>query len=722
MSRFSTSWTIVGYSLDIMRRHPRLLAYPVVSLIAFALVSLFTFLPTEFGVTPSQVWQSLWSSEAREELSNAIRIASEPEAVPLPNRLTIDFIAYGLISTLVMTFINVAFYSQIIAAMNGEPASALKGYSQALSRLAAIVAWSIVAGAVGVLLNASQDSFWLLTVIMGLAGLCWSVVSFFVIPVMLNEPRSQTPLGYLKISIALLKRVWAEALIGVCAVFLVAILIFAATMICFTLVALRGTEAYPFFILVAIQFAVLALLYLALQIFECGLYVYATQGVAPGTFNPETFDRAWTVRDSSQGAGGVEQESAWQPPGHAKRWRAIMRAAGIGFVIFLGLAYFLRWQMQPAAPRIVADVAVTETVQGLPKLLPPDTSGSTPERDEQVTLAVLKKYPYLVQPQEDFAPAIVELVDIALRKDGSVYRSRVAAVYPGSRSAIMSDPSYALPQRLDDVSGIIFHRAGQSGKRQFRNDLWIRYVILEGEPDSSRDVERVQAAMLASHPELLLPVDGPRINKVMVFLADDGKVERHLVESRIRDSFLPVGDQVPGEYGQPWEALGLQLDRIGHVGYTWVYAPLDKNSRPEGVQGTMVVHYAWERRPDEPIGGVPMTQRHPRIVPFLHADAGEVIEHYLPGALNDKGETSEGTPWLVLSPQGDVVRSGYVRLGDEQNVDAALFEEGHPDQRIDLILENHVVRTFKKSYSRRVIFAWLTAGAEGKLQATSATN
>jgi hypothetical protein len=43
-------------------------------------------------------------------------------------------------------------------------------------------------------------------------------------------------------------------------------------------------------------------LYLGWQIFECGLYVYATEGVAPGTFNEGVFDRVWILKGSAASA------------------------------------------------------------------------------------------------------------------------------------------------------------------------------------------------------------------------------------------------------------------------------------------------------------------------------------------------------------------------------------------------------------------------------------
>lgn len=711
MSRFGTSWAIVRYAFHIMRRHPRLLGFPVISLVVFGPIVLM-MAPWFLDVTALQMWQSLWSEEAREVVKAAFLAATDPDHAPPHNVLTAGYIPYILISTFLMTFINVAFYSQIIEAMSGGRCLVLKGFSQASAKLTAIVAWTIVAGTVSILLDAAQESSAWLGGAFGLAGMCWTAVSFFVIPVMLNEPRSRTPLEYLKISMSLLKRVWAEALIGIGAMALVTLALMVAIAfisVAFTWDAVRVGDAPPRAYLLVASTVIFVLLYVALQIFECGLYVYATQGVAPGKFDPDSFERAWMVRDSSRGPVNVESGVS-QPVRVRKPWSAGMRRAVLGLVAVLAVALGLLWRDTMGPPRIVDDVAATEVPRGLPKLRPPDFSGSTPAQDEMVTRAVSKQYPRLDEVAEFEATTIV---DIALREDGSVYCSRVLWVTPDDRRAMMSDPSEILPQQPGARSGIVFRKKEAAGGQRFRHDLWIRYVILTEEPDSSRDVDAVRGAVLATHSDLLMPVVSEQVNRVTVFLSEDGKVVRHFVETYNVSDARPSGDQVPEDVGRYWEALGLRLDQLGPMGITQILAQVPGGTGPEWKnQGRMVVRYAWARRPDEPIGGVPLAQRRPRILPFTHADVATVVDHFLPGALNDKGETRSGTPWLVLSQKGDVVRSGYVKARPDQKVDAGLFDAKHPEEQIGMILETLVVRRWRESFSNRVIVAWLKPADE----------
>jgi len=51
------------------------------------------------------------------------------------------------------TFFNVAFYSEILNALNGRPVSVLGGLRSAAGRWQGILFWSLLAGAVGYLIR-----------------------------------------------------------------------------------------------------------------------------------------------------------------------------------------------------------------------------------------------------------------------------------------------------------------------------------------------------------------------------------------------------------------------------------------------------------------------------------------------------------------------------------------------------------------------------------------
>lgn len=82
-----------------------------------------------------------------------------------------------------------------------------------MSRLPQIFAWALVSATVGVLLklveNAHEKIGQFISAILGTA---WTVVTFFVVPVLVVEKVG--PFEAIKRSIALLKKTWGEALAG----------------------------------------------------------------------------------------------------------------------------------------------------------------------------------------------------------------------------------------------------------------------------------------------------------------------------------------------------------------------------------------------------------------------------------------------------------------------------------------------------------------------------
>lgn len=330
MEKLRTSLTIIRHSFDVLGRHPRLMVFPLLSFVAAVVVYAFFLVPLMFHMTMGEIWRALLSPGEGWASLAPWRDVDPTEGGPWQNIPIPGFIAYYLLTMFTVTFINVALYSQIIAAMNGGQASVSRGFALAVSKLPAILAWSLLAGTVGVLLRLIQERVGLLgRWIAALAGISLSAASVFVIPVMINEPRSRSPFDYLKTSATLLRRVWGEGVIGVGGLTLVYMLVFIPLMVLsFVLVPISSEFRFQIVTLVSLAgLVIISLLYLAQQIFECGLYVYASEGVAPGTFDEKLFDRAWTVRR------GAAVENDPQPVGS----RALSKLWLI-FPILLGVA------------------------------------------------------------------------------------------------------------------------------------------------------------------------------------------------------------------------------------------------------------------------------------------------------------------------------------------------------------------------------------------------
>ncbi len=303
-----TSREIYSHSLAMVRSHPKLLVFVLLNMTTWlGLVALF--LPALFHATTTDVWQQ--TEAGRKAVSTLLQL-SAGELWKLPLVELAGFIVTGMILTSVIRF---AFYSQTIRAMNGGDVAVLEGFRLAISRLPVIGPWALLASSAGALASLLERLFgfiaFIIVDVIGtsltmrrltvmpslLLGVPWTVAAHFVIPVMLNEPQDRNPIEYLKISARLVRRVWGEALvigvIGASSVgFIMAFGVLgfshaAAMILKLDVLLLWGGLAC---------FAIYSLTDGINGIFRCCLYVYATEGVAPGPFDAQLFDRAWVVK------------------------------------------------------------------------------------------------------------------------------------------------------------------------------------------------------------------------------------------------------------------------------------------------------------------------------------------------------------------------------------------------------------------------------------------
>jgi hypothetical protein len=200
------------------------------------------------------------------------------------------------------TFINVAYCHEIMAALSGEPVSIRRGLAFACRRLPAILAWSVTAWTVGLVIRAAERNGWIGGILARYLGVAWSVASIFVIPVMLRES-SPNPLVLLRASATTLKHSWSEGVIGYGGLFAGILLpLFAwvlAVGLAMGVAAWFGSGAL---VLAAIAVGVLGLVTamflfaISKSVFHCALYIYATEGVVPGPFTTDQMDPSWRVR------------------------------------------------------------------------------------------------------------------------------------------------------------------------------------------------------------------------------------------------------------------------------------------------------------------------------------------------------------------------------------------------------------------------------------------
>jgi hypothetical protein len=121
--------------------------------------------------------------------------------------------AFYFCNYFVIVFCNAALVSCAVMRFNGQEPTLGDGFRAAASRLPQILAWSLVSATVGVVLkvieNANEKVGAFISAILGTA---WSVVTFFVVPVLVIEKVG--PFQAVGRSLAILKKTWGEALVG----------------------------------------------------------------------------------------------------------------------------------------------------------------------------------------------------------------------------------------------------------------------------------------------------------------------------------------------------------------------------------------------------------------------------------------------------------------------------------------------------------------------------
>ena len=315
MERFKRSWQLFKTSLTVMQHERKLLLFPILTTIFTAAMALLFICP----VALQRTGYSYLSAEHWKAAANSVFVVNKTDVstATTPERpaqgTDTEFNVGGVrplgvayfalmyfLSLFCATFFNVAFYHQILAALNGQTVSISGGLRFALSKWQAILMWTLFAGLVGYLIKTVEKRLnFIGQLIMKLIGTAWSIACVFVIPVLITEDTAN-PSQVLKRSAVTLTKTWGESLIaytGVSfggAIVLLGSLVWLAGGIAFSV----SFHLYWLTVLVVLAWLVAIILWsyvmsVASQIFRCVLFVYASQGTLPPPYTQDMLALAW---------------------------------------------------------------------------------------------------------------------------------------------------------------------------------------------------------------------------------------------------------------------------------------------------------------------------------------------------------------------------------------------------------------------------------------------
>ena len=319
MNEIKRSKKLLKAAFAVLFREKKLLLFPIVATGLALVVALFFFAPIAFYPTGHPYFSVAHWSTIGERISQGFSLppqhsAGHPVLTGVATGLTggshvifqhwwitLLFAASYFTSMFLGTFCNVAFYHEIMQAINGNAVSIQRGFQFAAMRWRAVLLWSLFAGLIGYIIRAIEQRVGILgKLIAGLIGFTWSIASIFVIPTLVRDTETINPLQLLRHSAGTLKRTWAELVIGFVGV--EAILIFYTMPIMLAIFFIGGFyhhAASPALIFCAMFLMIFPLSWIcqvANSVYRCALYIYATEGVVPGSFDKELLDSAWKVK------------------------------------------------------------------------------------------------------------------------------------------------------------------------------------------------------------------------------------------------------------------------------------------------------------------------------------------------------------------------------------------------------------------------------------------
>jgi hypothetical protein len=277
MNSFNRSFGLVKESFNVLKKDKEIMLFPIISgvvgiaLLGFLLVSMLsTSLPGDTSNVTSYLLLFIYY---------------------LASYFTVIFFNTGLV-----TCANIR--------MNGGDPKFSDGMNNAMKNVGKIFVWALISATVGIILRRLSERSGLVgRIILGLIGMAWSLLTFFVVPIMIFENASVT--DSIKKSGALFKKTWGENVIGQFSMgflfFLLALLGLIPLIIGMSFV-MAGSVALmiPFVGLAFLYWIMLAVISTSLNgIFLTALYNYASKGVVPAGFSEESIKGAWKTKTGS---------------------------------------------------------------------------------------------------------------------------------------------------------------------------------------------------------------------------------------------------------------------------------------------------------------------------------------------------------------------------------------------------------------------------------------
>ena len=190
--------------------------------------------------------------------------------------------AFYFVTYFIGIFFNAAVVGAATIRLQGGDPTVGDGMRLAWSKRGKIAGWAAVSATVGIILRSLEERAGFLgRIVIALVGAAWGAITFFVVPVLLYEPRGV--FESIKRSGNIFKKRWGETFVGAGSI---GIAMFLLMLPVAALAAALGAAWIPLGVMVGVLgIGLLVAIGSAMSgIFNAALYRYATTGETPGSF------------------------------------------------------------------------------------------------------------------------------------------------------------------------------------------------------------------------------------------------------------------------------------------------------------------------------------------------------------------------------------------------------------------------------------------------------
>jgi len=305
--KLSRSWQLFKRSVLVIRQNPKLLIFPIVTGLLTASIALFFLAPVVLMLLAPH-WLAGTRLQALANSFGFLRLHGGTNfnfyIQPLGSAILAGFY---LVNMFLATMSSVAFNHEILEALMGRPVSIIRGIEAACSRWKSVLLWSLLAGAVGLMIRALEQRVALVgRLVAGMIGLAWSVASIFAIPILARESAFSNPFTVLSKSAEAIKRTWGEMLTGYAGMQGTNLLVLWGSILFWVasgVAAYLSSNAWLLLVTgVPWLLAIIAYGYLAgiaSRVYLCALYLYAAEGVVPGQFDATMMNLGWKMKKTA---------------------------------------------------------------------------------------------------------------------------------------------------------------------------------------------------------------------------------------------------------------------------------------------------------------------------------------------------------------------------------------------------------------------------------------